>query len=76
MILLQLQEEARQASYGQQTTETSQFPLYATVRKDRSKRGGGGMGASGKVTRNTVAEQAEDSPYQLRPRSLMMSYKH
>merc|ERR1719429_966507 len=63
LILGQLQEEARQADYSQQTTETSQFPLYATVRKDRSKRGGG---STGRVARNTVAEQAEESLLQLR----------
>ena len=52
--------------------ESAQVPLYATVRKDRTR-------AKGKVARNTVVETAEppeDSPYQLRPRSLMMSYKH
>ena len=70
VILSQLQEEAWQAGVG----AGSQVPLYATVRKDRGK----GRGA--KVTRNTMAEppagSGEDSPYQLRPRSLMMSYKH
>lgn len=73
MILGQLQEEARQAGYpGHQNTQNSQVPLYATVRKDRTR-------AKGKIARNAVVEATEppeDSPYQLRPRSLMMSYKH
>ncbi len=75
MILGQLQEEARQAGYpGHQAPglENTLVPLYATVRKDRTR-------AKGKIVRNTVVEATEppeDSPYQLRPRSLMMSYKH
>lgn len=75
MILGQLQEEARQAGHpGHQAPglENTQVPLYATVRKDRTR-------AKGKIARNTVVEATEppeDSPYQLRPRSLMMSYKH
>ena len=75
IILGQLQEEARQAGhqgYQVPSLENSQVPLYATVRKDRTR-------TKGKVARNTVveaAEPSEDSPYQLRPRSLMMSYKH
>lgn len=75
MILGQLQEEARQAGHpGHQAPglENTQVPLYATVRKDRTR-------AKGRIARNTVVEATEppeDSPYQLRPRSLMMSYKH
>ena len=78
IILGQLQEEARQVghqghqAYQLPSLENSQVPLYATVRKDRTR-------TKGKVARNTVVEAAEppeDSPYQLRPRSLMMSYKH
>ena len=78
IILGQLQEEARQAGhqgyqgYQVPSLENSQVPLYATVRKDRTR-------TKGKGARNTVveaAEPSEDSPYQLRPRSLMMSYKH
>ena len=77
MILGQLQEEDRQAGYpGHQAPglENTQVPLYATVRKDRTR-------AKGKIARNTVVEateppEEEDRPYHLRPRSLMMSYKH
>ena len=72
IILSQLQEEARQAGCPVPLLESSHLPLYATVRKDRTR-------AKGKIARNTVVEANEpsdDSPYQLRPRSLMMSYKH
>ena len=78
IILAQLQEEARQTSYGAASSDSSQFPVYATVRKDRTRKDRDGA-RGGKVTRNIVAEHptvGEESPYQLRPRSLMLSYKH
>ena len=75
-----MQEEARGGP-------ASQVPVYATVKKDRDRTGrriagmaGPGRGAvagAGAGTgpgRGAVADQ--DSPYQLRPRSLMLSYKH
>lgn len=79
IILAQLQEEARQTSYGAASSDSSQFPVYATVRKDRTRKDRGDGSRGGKVTRNAVVEHTavgEESPYQLRPRSLMLSYKH
>merc|ERR1712131_304217 len=79
VILSQLQEEARQSNYSgghsNSSSDMSQVPVYATVRKDRRR----DVARGGKVTRNMVVETEtvpEESPYQLRPRSLMLSYKH
>ena len=73
LILAQLQQEEVRSSYPSE----SQYPLYATVRKDR--KGKGGKVSLANPPRNTsVAESQiseEASPYQLRPRSLMLSYK-
>ena len=80
VILAQLQQEEAKAFYP---SESSQYPLYATVRKDR--RGKGPKVTIASPVRNSSVVEAnmtEDelgggaSPYQLRPRSLMLSYKN
>ena len=79
MILAQLQQEEAKTFFPSE----SQYPLYATVRKDR--RGKGPKVTIASPVRNTtvadtnLAEEqsgAGASPYQLRPRSLMLSYKN
>ena len=80
MILAQLQQEEAKGLYPSE----SQFPLYATVRKDRRWKGPKVTIAS--PVRNSSVVDTVDlseeqagagaSPYQLRPRSLMLSYKN
>ena len=79
MILAQLQQEEAKTFCPSET----QYPLYATVRKDR--RGKGPKVTIASPVRNTtvadtnLAEEQSGggaSPYQLRPRSLMLSYKN
>ena len=72
IILAQLQHEEAKANYPSESQY--QYPLYATVRKDRK-----GKGKVAAPVRNTstslVEEEVGAAPYQLRPRSLMLSYK-
>ena len=80
VILAQLQQEEAKGLYPSE----SQFPLYATVRKDR--RGKGPKVTIASPVRNSSVVDTVDlseehagagaSPYQLRPRSLMLSYKN
>ena len=80
MILAQLQQEEARAFYP---SESSQYPLYATVRKDRKGKGPK-VTIANPVRNSSVVDTklTEDemgagaSPYQLRPRSLMLSYKN
>ena len=77
MILAQLQQEEARAFYPSE----SQYPLYATVRKDRKGKGpkvtiANPVRNSTVVDANLTEEGAGASPYQLRPRSLMLSYKN
>ena len=78
VILAQLQQEETRAFYPSE----SQYPLYATVRKDR--KGKGPKVTIANPVRNTTMVDTTlpeeetgggTSPYQLRPRSLMLSYK-
>ena len=79
MILAQLQQEEAKSFYPSE----SQYPLYATVRKDRKGKGPkvtianpvrNSSVVGTKLTEEEVGAGA--SPYQLRPRSLMFSYKN
>ena len=79
VILAQLQQEESKAFYPSE----SQYPLYATVRKDRKGKGpkvtiASPVRNSTVVDTNLTEEEAGAgaSPYQLRPRSLLLSYKN
>ena len=73
IILAQLQHEEAKANYPSESQY--QYPLYATVRKDR--KGKGKVAAPVRNTSTSLVEEEEGgaAPYQLRPRSLMLSYK-
>ena len=78
--MAQLQQEESKAFYPSE----SQYPLYATVRKDRKGKGpkvtiASPVRNSSVADTNLAEEQAgggASPPYQLRPRSLMLSYKN
>ena len=78
-ILAQLQAEEAKSQYP---SESYQYPLYATVRKDRKGKTAGPKVTISSPVRNSSLvdtqlpeEEPGASPYQLRPRSLMLSYK-